>query len=105
MIILEKKVGNDTLTYIVDKNKVVREFMGKQEELKGFYQLFLFTNFHNAYPLNPDYLVARGMEKLDMGKITEENTPFRTSDVVEEPKQKKKYGRTNKTPSWSPRST
>jgi hypothetical protein len=44
-----------------------------QEEIENLYNLFLYSNFHNAYPLNPDYTVALSLQKLGWGEIVEYN--------------------------------
>lgn len=82
MIILEKKLSNDTVRYIIAEGKVFRDMRGNQEEIENLYNLFLYTNFHNAYPLNPDYTVAISLQKLGWGKIIEYDTPIRNSDVI-----------------------
>ena len=90
MIILEKKTETGDVRYIIDKQTIVRDFRGTKEEIPNLYKLFLYTNFHNAYPLNPDYTVAQGLQELGWGNIVFHDTPIRDSDVIDVKKSKKK---------------
>ena len=84
MIVLEKKMSNTKVRYIITDGKVYRDMPDGQEEIENLYNLFLYSNFHNAYPLNPDYTVALSLQKLGWGEIVEYDTPIRSSDVVYE---------------------
>ena len=83
MIVLEKPVGNTVVQYVIDNGKIFRIFMNEKNEIEGLYKNFFNTNFHNAYPLNPDFTVAVAMQELKMGTIVHNDTPFRYSDVIE----------------------
>lgn len=81
MILLEKIIDKNVVRYHIDKGYIFREINGNTQELPGLYKLFVYTNFHNAYPLNSDYTVAVGMEKMGLGKIVKIDGELKKSDI------------------------
>jgi hypothetical protein len=89
MVVLEKEAGDFVDRHIVNAGKIFKLLLLNGVEITRvdisiMYPLFFNNNFNDAYSRNPDLQVAKGLEKMKIGRIVFDDSKFVLSDVIVE---------------------